>query len=127
MSSVAAAPDSLAFQVNATRAPSRAATTQIARPIPLEPPVTSTRWPARRPVSAGPDIPIHGAIGAGAANHDLSDGSACRATRCDDGSGDGLGLAVAYQAQRRSIVAPPARDRKSTRLNSSHLVISYAV
>src|SRR2546426_8779396 len=27
----------------------------------------------------------------------------------------------------RAAAAPPARDRKSTRLNSSHLVISYAV
>src|SRR5256885_9669885 len=28
---------------------------------------------------------------------------------------------------QRAAQAPPARDRKSTRLNSSHLVISYAV
>src|SRR5256885_3681298 len=30
-------------------------------------------------------------------------------------------------AWHRSACAPPRRDRKSTRLNSSHLVISYAV
>src|SRR5690625_5461306 len=31
------------------------------------------------------------------------------------------------QHRRRRAVAPPRRDRKSTRLNSSHVAISYAV
>src|SRR5256885_12037075 len=39
---------------------------------------------------------------------------------CSAGSGEGL----AHEKQRDR---PLSRDRKSTRLNSSHLVISYAV
>src|SRR2546427_3692773 len=45
--------------------------------------------------------------------------------------GTHLAAGVALGARRLSIVdlagAPPARDRKSTRLNSSHSQISYAV
>src|SRR5256885_10318624 len=36
----------------------------------------------------------------------------------------GIGAAVDFEDQRHAL---PLRDRKSTRLNSSHLVISYAV
>src|SRR2546426_10377272 len=47
-------------------------------------------------------------------------------------SGSGVGSGVPGGAPARSARAPeglpqPHRDRKSTRLNSSHLVISYAV
>src|SRR5256885_2670222 len=37
------------------------------------------------------------------------------------------GAAIAARAGYQSIVVPGGLDRKSTRLNSSHLVISYAV
>src|SRR5437773_8102680 len=39
----------------------------------------------------------------------------------------GLGTAVHGQDARPDGLVPPARDRKSTRLNSSHITISYAV
>src|SRR5258708_10147521 len=38
---------------------------------------------------------------------------------------DKLEMRQAYESDR--LDAPPARDRKSTRLNSSHQIISYAV
>src|SRR5256885_12357265 len=57
-------------------------------------------------------------------------GSPCRrhagphqAARQDRGGGDAFGAAVRHHRPRHA----KARDRKSTRLNSSHLVISYAV
>src|SRR5688500_20197965 len=37
-----------------------------------------------------------------------------------------LGHAIFYKHEEK-VLAPPYRDRKSTRLNSSHLVTSYAV
>src|SRR5256885_12559827 len=50
----------------------------------------------------------------------------CRGTL--PGHGNGCGVAVSAAAVHRSCLLPGVRrDRKSTRLNSSHLVISYAV
>src|SRR5205807_9966777 len=44
------------------------------------------------------------------------------------GASSGIGAALArYYASDDSVLGLIARDRKSTRLNSSHLVISYAV
>src|SRR5437773_6716899 len=37
------------------------------------------------------------------------------------------GVALAARSQRLHRAAQPGRDRKSTRLNSSHITISYAV
>src|SRR5699024_12007499 len=36
-------------------------------------------------------------------------------------------LSAPYQQSRRRVRRPPEQDRKSTRLNSSHVSISYAV
>src|SRR5256885_11596200 len=36
-------------------------------------------------------------------------------------------MAIAFRPPPRANILPPRSDRKSTRLNSSHLVISYAV
>src|SRR5688500_20174522 len=48
---------------------------------------------------------------------------------CADGAADGRALISLSDAARfrRPYAADPGADRKSTRLNSSHLVISYAV
>src|SRR5256885_6252163 len=49
-------------------------------------------------------------------------------SRRGDGSGrHGSGAGPAQQPQRLQALEGPDQDRKSTRLNSSHLVISYAV
>src|SRR5438132_7452065 len=46
----------------------------------------------------------------------------------DFATADGAALATSdYQAQTGSLTFNPGQDRKSTRLNSSHTVISYAV
>src|SRR5256885_7744154 len=42
-------------------------------------------------------------------------------------AGSALPLLAAPESGRASDFSRPAQDRKSTRLNSSHLVISYAV
>src|SRR2546430_12514245 len=39
----------------------------------------------------------------------------------------GVGVGAAYVPARRAMRIDPAQDRKSTRLNSSHSQISYAV
>src|SRR5439155_9310832 len=40
----------------------------------------------------------------------------------------GVGLGLAAQSDRRAVkFVAPVKDRKSTRLNSSHVAISYAV
>src|SRR2546426_3837344 len=58
----------------------------------------------------------------------------CAPTACSSTSGPPPRTSFRYEMGRRWRVAGPmwsgcgkARDRKSTRLNSSHLVISYAV
>src|SRR5205814_10675128 len=53
------------------------------------------------------------------------DGSGCRARRA--GSGAGGPSSPRPRPRSRRHRPPPPRDRKSTRLNSSHLGISYAV
>src|SRR5258708_9507603 len=58
-----------------------------------------------------------------------------RSRHADDGARDGVGGARGPRGGRRRARAPSstrttswtARDRKSTRLNSSHQIISYAV
>src|SRR5256885_2466559 len=40
---------------------------------------------------------------------------------------DGVAIDLDFKKRYFPVFTPPAGDRKSTRLNSSHLVISYAV
>src|SRR2546426_9438327 len=58
--------------------------------------------------------------------HDALPISSTRA-RCSSASGRCAPASAGSASTRCCSTAPPARDRKSTRLNSSHLVISYAV
>src|SRR5438132_3110022 len=50
-----------------------------------------------------------------------------RSTLPTEVSGLGLGPVAVMAAERSGAEPEPAADRKSTRLNSSHTVISYAV
>src|ERR1044071_2459886 len=58
MVSVSSAPDLFPFQVKATFAPSRAATSQMPWPNPPEPPVTSTRNPSISRTPSGSVVPF---------------------------------------------------------------------
>src|SRR5438477_11454143 len=61
-------------------------------------------------------LSLHDALPISAGAHELDTGGGAR--------GGDLAAAGANRAPQRS---PAARDRKSTRLNSSHMSISYAV
>src|SRR5256885_8007366 len=62
---------------------------------------------------------VHAALRRGARHPGTADGSRVRRADVGDGAGGAL--------QRRVPRRDGGEDRKSTRLNSSHLVISYAV
>src|SRR5256885_12238162 len=91
-----------------------------------------TRRPPRSPLFPYTTLfrSPHHQHGAAPAGLEADPGRVARRARRDEvGPGarlDGLDLSGLWGRGRRHVEAPAA-DRKSTRLNSSHLVISYAV
>src|SRR5688572_32051149 len=93
----------------------------------IPPPPTSTLFPTRRssdlaarpPGKAKPSVPV--------GNDDILRSDAAEPVAHTGFLGIDAGRIAFRVARRRSLVASEHQDRKSTRLNSSHSQISYAV